>query len=67
MCILFHRFRLSDTDGKEKLFVFHRTHFKLAYETTWTCSDCGKKISKRIGKGESGWLTLKNFLQKNQV
>ena len=65
MCILFHRFCLSGTDEKPKLFVLNKTRFKLAYRTTWTCSDCGKKITKRIGKGESGWLTLKNFLEKS--
>lgn len=67
MCFLIHRFHLTDSDGKEKLFVLNKGGFKLAYVTTWTCSDCGKKITKRIGKGESGWLTLKNFLQKNQI
>ena len=66
MCFLFHRFELVSSDEKEKLFVRNRATFKLAYKTKWVCSDCKKEITKRISKGESGWITLKNFLLKQK-
>jgi|688.fasta_scaffold1328854_2 hypothetical protein len=71
MCILFHNFRLISCNEEEKLFVVktitNAREFKMGRSSTWKCADCNKTINKTIFKGESGWKTLKLFLERSNL
>lgn len=54
MCILFHSFVIVNVNVKKNNF----------YITKWKCKNCDKIILKKIEKGNSGYISVLNFLKQ---
>ena len=54
MCILFHFFVITNVN------ILKNNKFM----TKWKCKDCRKIILKKIERGNSGYISVLNFLKQ---